>query len=174
MKKLFVLLIFAAVSAFAQHGGHGGVGHSGSFGGGAPQRSMAAPHYSAPQAQRSNGWSRFGQPGYGRPMSAGRFVRPPLVIVRPGFGGYYGGYGWNYYFGMGFWPYYYSYPYNYYGPYGVNTMPAYQAQPCKKESLKDSTGAKHDILLCVQSDGSMKVVADADAMTAVPKDEVKQ
>jgi len=158
MKKLILLLVFA-VAAFAQRGGHAPA---------APHFNVPAQHYSTPQhyAPAAQGWHRFGEPS-----GAVRFpVRPPVVIVRPGFG-FYGGFGWNYYFGLGFWPYYYPYPYDIYGT-GV-VVPAYQAQPCKKETLKDSNGQKHQVLVCVQSDGSMKVVADAD-MIAVPKDEVNK
>lgn len=161
MKKLILFLVFA-VAAFAQRGGQ----HSAPA---APHSFGAPTHFSqpAPQAQQHfSGVQRFGQPG-------GEWhrlpVRPPVVIVRPGFG-FYGGFGWNNYYGMGFWPYYY--PYTVYGPSYV--IAPNQAVPCKKETLKDSDGKKHQVLVCVQPDGSYKVVADANTMVAVPQNEVKK
>jgi hypothetical protein len=40
-----------------------------------------------------------------------------------------------------------------------------QPQPCKKETLKDSNGVKHQILVCVQPDGTIQTV---DANTLIP------
>jgi|ERR1035441_2053154 hypothetical protein len=152
MRKLILVLVFA-VAAFAQRGGHSSirVGHTG------------IPMQHSESVQR--GWPVTH--GYYRPI---RPVGPIVVVVRPGLSNYYSGYGWNYYFGLGYWPYYYEN--SVYGPGGI-TVPAYQALPCKKESLKDSSGSKHDVLICVQPDSSIKVVADGD-MLAVPKLEVKQ
>ena len=154
MKKLIVFLIFA-VAAFAQRGG--------ARGGSAP-----TPHFSQQpaQVQMHQAAPQFGaQHVPERPMPVRPFPGPrpfpgrPIfshpVIVSP----FYAGFGWNYYYGMGFWPYY---PW-FYGPSGIEYS---QPQPCKKEKLKDSEGKKHEVLVCVQPDGSYKVVADAN--TFVP------
>ena len=200
MKKLILFLTFAMI-AFAQRGGGGSASHSAPpsapapaaphfsmpapppqqhFSTPAPQPRFASPQQNSPQNSRQN-WNRFGQPGPGPrpgPGQPGRppiRPRPPVVIVHPGNNEYYGFGGWNYYFDLGFWPYYYPYPWYYYGPYGIDIAPAYQAQPCMKKTLKGSNGLKHDILVCVQPDGTMRVVADSDAtkMIPVPKSEVK-
>jgi hypothetical protein len=89
MKKLILLLAVFAITAFAQqHGGHS-----------APSHNAQPIQHSAPATR---GWNRFGQPGGYRPILP---VKPPVIIVRPGFG-FYGGFGWNYYYSLGFWPYY--------------------------------------------------------------------
>jgi len=83
----------------------------------------------------------------------GPMYRPP-VVVRPGpvyvaprpFFGYYGGYG------FGWSPYGYWYP----GFGYVYSAP--EPRACQKEKLKDSEGKKHDVLLCAQSDGTMKII----------------
>ena len=59
---------------------------------------------------------------------------------------------------------YYGYPayYPYYG--GVYVTPSIPS-PCKKETMKDSDGKKHDVLVCRQPDGSYKVTADANQLS---------
>jgi hypothetical protein len=152
MKKLLLLLMLSAVTAFAQGRGQHGGPH------------QAPPHIAAPQ---SNGWQRFGQPTYQRPT-----WRPPVVVQRPvivqrpiyiGPSIRFGMYNWGSYYGWGFWPYY---PWS----YGPNNVVIYEApQPCKKEKLKDSDGRKHEVLVCMQPDGTTKVVADANALVPAQK-----
>ena len=177
MKKLLVLLLFVfAVSAFAQRGGSRSAGPSASTPRSAapamrtPASPGPAPRFSQAPTFRPN---YRPMPLPVRPMP--RLGRPPIVI-RPGYYGgyyygYYGGLGWNYYLGLGFFPYYYPYYYELNGNYDQYRTPP---QPCKKETLKDSNGKKHDVLVCVQPDGSMKVVADANLMIPVPLQEFSQ
>jgi len=94
-------------------------------------------------------------------------VRLPHVVVAPPMR--YANPYWrssNVYFDFSFHPYY---PW-YYGPGGVVVVRNDQPPvPCKKETLKDSNGKKHDVLVCRQPDGSMKVVADADQLVPADK-----
>ena len=76
------------------------------------------------------------------------YRRPPIVVVRPA--PIYG-YGW----------YPYGYPYGYYPTVIIGTKSA--DVPCKKETLKDTDGNKHDVLICKQPDGSFQVVADGNS-----------
>jgi hypothetical protein len=148
--KTLVLFLGLVVIAFAQRGGSQ-PSHSQP----APQVSqqhstqISQPRYQYPQVR--------GNPGFGRPW------RYPIIIHPGYFPGYYGGYNWNYYYGMGFWPYYY-YP---------NWGTSYVYRPCKKETLKNSDGKKHQVLVCVQPDGTMKVIADGDLVVPVPPNVVK-
>lgn len=171
MKKLILVLVFAVTAAFAQRG--------------PAQHSAPAPHQGPPPHQFTQpmpqqrpmaapvpqqGWSRFGQPGqpgnqFQRPFPGRPPMRPPIVIQRPIYVHPYLGFGyysWGMYYDWGFWPYY---PW-YYGPSGA--MVYKQPQPCKKEKLKDSDGKKHEVLVCVQPDGSTQVVADANTLVPAP------
>lgn len=168
MKKLILVLVFA-VAAFAQRG-PGPQGHS------APAPQHGAPqqqqHYNAPLPQQPqfhgpamNGWNRFGQPGI-QPMRPPQHppFRPPIIIqrpivVRPYYN--YGYYPWSTYYDWGYWPYYPMF-------FDNGVMTYRQPQPCKKETLKDANKVKHQILICVQSDGTTQVI-DANTMTAAPK-----
>ncbi len=147
MKKLLLILFVSAV-AFAQGRGRG--------------HEQQTPQHQVPQQQHwsppASNWQRFGQPEWHRPPVV---VRRPIV-ERPVYVHPYirfGMYDWNFYYGWGYWPYYPWF-------YGSNGEVVYQnnPQPCKKEKLKDSQGKKHEVLICLQPDGTTKVVADADSL----------
>jgi hypothetical protein len=149
MKKLLLVLFVSAVAAIAQGRGQHGPAHS-------QQPPAPQQRFTPPQSN----WQRFGQPGFQRPMP----VRPPIVVQRPivinrptYIRPYvrFGMYDWSFYYRWGYWPYY---PWS----YGPENVIVYQTpQPCKKEKLKDSEGKKHEVLVCMQPDGTTKVVADA-------------
>jgi len=89
-----------------------------------------------------------------RPMPMPRPISPQQIVVRPFVGtgfGYENGYYGNRWGPWGEYPYY-------------NSTVIIEHKDCKTETLKDSNKKKHDILVCRQSDGTYKVIADADKL----------